>query len=333
MVNIYILPVSGGGFVSQLAAIQHLSLNNIKPDIMLGSSGGNLAAYIAASADMDPNIIELNSSKLSSKIFVRPWSFMSIISSIAGYFQGNFYNSGEGNVEFIKTCFTTESLSKYEIWTGVFNRDLQKSKFYCNKDSSIFQLDEHYLDDNQMLPFEFMKGDFEKIALVSLASASIPTFVPPQICDGYNYVDGGNGAASPMTCLSDLIYNLNRNEIHMYYINCLDVNQIQIMKRNNLVDHVKEATGNLVKSMNGIDRAICIHTLEKILLSRGIRRKLKKKMINIDKLNLIRRKYNFTLTEFYPEELIELNVAKFTGEDVVEGIRKSFLIMKVRVWY
>lgn len=42
--KIYILPISGGGFVVQLAIIQHLCELKYVPDLCLASSGENVAA-------------------------------------------------------------------------------------------------------------------------------------------------------------------------------------------------------------------------------------------------------------------------------------------------
>ena len=46
--KIFILPVSGGGFATQLGILYYLlEAKRIIPDIVLGSSGGNVAAYIS----------------------------------------------------------------------------------------------------------------------------------------------------------------------------------------------------------------------------------------------------------------------------------------------
>ncbi len=58
--NIFIVPVSGGGFCITTVIMQMLGSNNVEPDMFLASSGGNLASYIASASNMDHNMIEMN---------------------------------------------------------------------------------------------------------------------------------------------------------------------------------------------------------------------------------------------------------------------------------
>ena len=85
--NILVLPVSGGGFVSQLAIIQHLCTIDYKPDITLASSGGNVSAYISMAASWKWAAIERISRDLSQDLFVKPWNDIMILSIITGYFK------------------------------------------------------------------------------------------------------------------------------------------------------------------------------------------------------------------------------------------------------
>ena len=69
--RIFVFPVSGGAFPVQLGLLSELTANrDITPDLALGSSGGNVAAYICHAchwkgANM-PGIVKL----INSEMFV-----------------------------------------------------------------------------------------------------------------------------------------------------------------------------------------------------------------------------------------------------------------------
>ena len=86
---VFILPVSGGGFVSQLAGLQHLCVSGIKPTITLASSGGNVASFIASASGWKWAGIERIASELSYDLFVSQWGSISVLSSITAFFQKN----------------------------------------------------------------------------------------------------------------------------------------------------------------------------------------------------------------------------------------------------
>ena len=70
----------------------------------------------------------------------------------------------------------------------------------------------------------FSSGNIESIANSTIASASIPTVVPPQIIDGEYYVDGGVGGAPPLTIMQESILHLSKKKsLHLIYINSFDL--------------------------------------------------------------------------------------------------------------
>src|SRR3972149_11408146 len=127
---VLVLPVSGGGFVSQLAIIQHLCESHIVPDLTLSSSGGNVAAYVAAAADWKWPGIERVAKDLTQDLFVRPWSNITSVAFIMGYFKGDVYNRGSGVHEFLSRHFNTKTITNYEIWTGTYNKRRQRARLF-----------------------------------------------------------------------------------------------------------------------------------------------------------------------------------------------------------
>jgi len=87
--HIAILPASGQNFIAQLVIMQHLSHIGYKPNLLLGSSGGNLVAYICAAADFNSFAIERIAKELKPEFFVKPWHSSAPISTLYGFFMGS----------------------------------------------------------------------------------------------------------------------------------------------------------------------------------------------------------------------------------------------------
>ena len=124
--RLFILPVSGGAFPVQLGFIRELNKLGITPDISLGSSGGNVAAYIAAATGWNPenyvNIVK----PIHNGMFLASWwpYYLSFLPSyIPGYFKGSIYANGTGADVYFKKMFQPETVIQTEIWSGTMNRD------------------------------------------------------------------------------------------------------------------------------------------------------------------------------------------------------------------
>jgi predicted acylesterase/phospholipase RssA len=216
--RIFVFPVSGGAFPVQLGLIAELyEATQSEPHIALGSSGGNVAAYVGLAAKWKyPLMVEIVT-KISSSMFARSWwpSYFyldSILSSgLIGFFKGSFYAEGKGTTEFFKTMFTPESIGEVEIWTGTLNRMTGKGEMFCNRkpeESLIRPRDQDTyasLFSRDCMPLNYMNRHLDLISQVTMASASIPLLVPERTINGQEYVDGGTLFASPLTALQDEI--------------------------------------------------------------------------------------------------------------------------------
>jgi hypothetical protein len=368
--KIFILPVSGGGFVVQLAIIQHLSELNIIPDLTMSSSGGNVAAYISAAADWKWNKIEMISREMNNNLFAKPWSNIALISFLTGFFQGNLYNKGSGVEDFLKKYFTPEKIVKHEIWTGTYNKDTQKAQLFCNRSKCDSIMAKFKMDHNltQSMDNIYADGNIDLLAKVSLASASIPGIVPPQIINGKPYTDGGNFGASPLTIMKGsliqyitktkknkngaisnsedgencAIYNGENGEngkkidcekcIHLFYINSVDLSDIEKFDSFNVLDIWKQATEDLIRSFCVFDRLAAYEILRS--QSNDIKsHNFKCTYNNLKKIKKISKLAKYTLLELYPQDPLEVNITSFTGDDTINAIRKAYNNCLCRFWW
>lgn len=334
---VYVLPVSGGGFVTQLAILQHLGTMHLTPDLVLASSGGNVAAYVAAAADWKWPGIERISREITHNLYVSPWSSVSAFSLIIGYFEGNVFNKGSGISDFLHTHFTPESIKKYEIWTGTYNKNKQRARLFCNRNRKHSIINTKNIDYSltQSLTPVFCNGNIELISTVSVASASIPAVVPAQIIEDEYYIDGGIAGASPLTIMQEPLLSIvksTKDPLHLVYINSVDLASPNIGTCHNVIDTWKQATHDLVRSQTVIDR---LSGYEIIRCQPGFVHK-EEFPCTYENLKLIKALYDkiqFSLLEIYPLDNYDINILKFTGNDVIDAMHRAYNNCACRFWW
>lgn len=218
---IYCLPVSGGALVSHLALLQVVyearlkAIGGIKrgyfsyaPHIVLGSSGGNVSAFIAQASDWTSAGINTNVRSMNSNLFMKKWvpEKLSIVPDVPFFLvKGSLYNQGIGARPLFRELFTPETIQRSELWLGTYDIKHKKAQFFCNRSQSDSYITEPFFNEEQSLyyamPLKFMDGDIDKLADICIASATIPAIVPPKEIDGRLYADGGVMYPSPLSVL------------------------------------------------------------------------------------------------------------------------------------
>ncbi|CAH6420593.1 Patatin phospholipase [uncultured virus] len=334
---VLVLPVSGRGFVSQLAILQHLCGSKFVPDLTLSSSGGNVAAYVVAAANWKWPAIERISRELTQDLFARPWNSVSSLALIVGYFEGNVYNKGSGVYDFLSKYFTSETITKYEIWTGTYNKSRQKARLFCNrsKDDSIMDVSciDHEL--TQSMEPVFTKGNIQTIAKAGIASASIPAIVPAEIIDSEPYIDGGIAGASPLTIMQEPILKYIKDKdapLHIVYVNSVDLSSPNLKPCHNVLDTWRQATHDLVRSQTVIDR---LSGYELLRCQPGSMHKeeFACNYANMERVKEIQSKIKYSMLEIYPIERCDIDIVSFNGEDVINAMRKAYSKCRCRLWW
>lgn len=334
--HLFVLPVSGGAYVAQLAILQHLCDVKMLPDVIFSSSGGNVAAYIALAAQWKWANIERIVEELNCTLFAKPWHNIPPLAFLMGIMKGNIYNGGCGVGDFFQRHFDQTLATSVEIWTGTNNVEEQRSAMFCNR--SVSQLNTQGFDNElyNSAPLRYLDGDVTRIAKASVASASIPSIVPPQEIDGYHYADGGISGASPLTTMHDVIDQSveEDEELHIVYINSCNLMKCEKTRDGNVFQTWKQAMSDLVRGQTAIDRAAA-HALIK---KRSPCRNLQELFFPCNSESLlrvleIRRTNPHTLLEIYPQKTYEVDITSFTGVDAANTLRKAYEDCRMHLWY
>jgi hypothetical protein len=330
--NILVLPVSGGYFPHQLAAICNIlkyTNHEYNPDIIFSSSGGNVASYIAEIANFRINNIKRVIMDVNSDLFIQKHSNIPTFAAIAAFYNGTLYNCSNKLSKIMKEHTTPRNITKHEIWSGTFNRTTQKSKVFCNKKykDTVFK---NLSFDNQLFQSddpEYMDGNIDKIAKIIMASASIPTYVKPQLIDNNEHIDGGISYASPLIMFKN---NINKfNNIHLIYINGFNLNEFEEMSNRNIIENGRLTTIEMIKFGICKDRIVA-HDI----ISKGS--DISYTEYDISEFNKIyndisKNKYHSTMIEIYPIMAKSLDILNFNGSDINNIINSTKL--KIRFWY
>lgn len=334
---VLVLPVSGGGFVSQLAILQHLCEIQFIPDLTLASSGGNVAAYIAAAANWKWPAIERISRELSQDLFIHPWINIVSVSMIIGYFKGAVYNKGTGVHGFLQRYFNSSTITKHEIWTGTYNKNKQRALLFCNRSAEDSIIDPSCIDHDltQSIQPVFAGGNIQLIAEASVASASIPAIVPAQRILGEDYIDGGIAGASPLSIMHEPITKIikEKNEsLHLVYVNSVDLSNPNNNAIHNILDNWRQATSNLIRSQTVIDR---LSGYELLRCQPGIMHKeeFPCNYDNLERIKKIQQQVRYSMLEIYPTDNFDIDIVKFNGNDIVEAIHTAYKNCRCRFWW
>jgi predicted acylesterase/phospholipase RssA len=219
--------ISGGAFPYQLQAmitclqakekaskeLELIQTAEWTPDINMGTSGGNVATYIAMSGNYTVGGINRVIQMMNSRMFSRSWApkgldFMP--TWIFAVIEGSIYKPGYGPEKLLEAFSDSKSIQLTETWTGTYNKTQERTVLFCNK-----KLNDSYISGVtydpftfKTLPLRYMDGNFELISRVVTASASVPLLFEPVIIEEEEYVDGGVSYASPITPLQEEIFKI-----------------------------------------------------------------------------------------------------------------------------
>lgn len=229
--RVYVLPVSGGYFPLQIAELMWMGTS--PPSLVLGSSGGNIAAYLATAGAWTLEGTQKVISNMYSGLFIKSWwpSYLPYLPSVLkGYFKGSAYNSNDEFITLFKKLFdhpdATTTLAATEIWSGTYNTTVGATQLFCSSTqaSALLQPSQSLNQIYNVAPPVYTSGDLHTLAKVCFASAAVPAVLPPQPINDAMYIDGGTSYSSPLTPLrSELGKAIAGKSVHITYFTPYDM--------------------------------------------------------------------------------------------------------------
>ncbi len=343
VLQVYVLPVSGGSFPAQLAGLSLLG-ENIEglqprvPDIVLASSGGNIATYLAMAGCWHWAGIERSVRQLQKCWFSRPWTAIPLLNLVYSYTRRCYRAAGLGFLEFIAKNFTSTTIQQPEVWTSAYNKTEQRGHLYCNRGREEAQL---CLASNQLLVNNldsptYAEGNLALIADYCLASASIPHMVPPVEINGRQIIDGGVSGASPLTAMSSTLIHHPADVLHLTYFSYGDIeSNLPSPPGNGALTEVLNTVGALIKSLAIADRArACAIISERLAPNQKLTvlncSLTSQTLILIDRL---RDLGGSTMLEIYSEDNTIIDVYNFDAEHVIHAMKNAREKLRARLTY
>ncbi len=216
--KVYVLPISGGALVAQLAFLIEIYNAQMKvyddvtktyPNLVMGSSGGNISAYIAMTGGWSEAGIIRIAKMIDRDMFIMNWwppSMDFMPTSFIGIFKSSLYRPGYGVKGLFNQFLTPKRAQQIEIWTGTYNVTKTKAQFFCNKKEGTTYINQERFEKDRVTydsePLTFTNGDLDLLAEITVASASIPVLVQNQHIRGNKYADGGTAYSSPLSVFS-----------------------------------------------------------------------------------------------------------------------------------
>jgi hypothetical protein len=315
--ELIILPGSGGGFVNQTALLTILFDNGYIPDVLMGSSGGNINAYMSYASGWDSGKIKDSLKILNNKIFIKKYVNNDFLSFLKGSFGGNsIYDHPEKS-------FTDEVFSLFrgdqtdvEVWTGCFNKMRCLGKNYCNKyeHESIFKNDPVANIRCQYMEPEYLDRSSTKMHLVSRASATVPFILPPIDIDNEPMVDGGCSYPSPILYFIPQLRRISANRtIHVIYIDCHNP-----FKRKKVYDNI---ISNAKFYFKNIYNNMSLHEVNSLVDFVGTEdiTMIDSEEITILEAMELRKKYKKSFLHLYPRYKMNVDLMNFDGDCCIKN--------------
>ena len=335
--KLFILPVSGGKFVSQLAQIKHLCKYKIFPDLIFASSGGNVVSYLGMAAGWNVDQLEKILEDISSEMIIEKMKGIRIMNFINAYYKGYIFNNGQGVKKFFHKNFNTFNIIETEIWTGTYNDEKFMERVFCNREKkdSFFKDEDFNHTLRYTLPPYFCNGDVEKIATVSTASANIPVFLPGVIIDNEKYVDGGLGNSSPLKSLSNSLVNTiekNDDSLHIFYFNSFNSKRKHGSNYMNILTKWKEVTDTMVSSYVKSDLIFAYDIFLKFSKN-YYELKFPLNECNGNFIKKIQKVCEYSILELYLDEMQEVDIFNFQYNDLINKLDKAYNLCNCIFWF
>lgn len=350
--HVYVLPVSGGYFPLQIAEL--LWMDAPPPSLVLGSSGGNIAAYLATAGAWTREGIYKVIGTMYSGLFIKSWwpAYLPYLPSVLkGYFKGSAYNSNDEFITLFQRFFqdpeAATTLASTELWSGTYNTTAGATQLFCSsaQASALLQPNPSLNQLYNVVPPVYTSGDLQTLAKVCFASAAVPAMFPAQTIHDATYIDGGTSYSSPLTPLhSELAkatagrglhityfapYNIQASSFNVCYEPVLKTAATAECAPGTMYNQGVDAFGEIFKTMMLQDRMAGVSLIgdpEALVHT--------EEHMSYDQFQAFQAKratYARSFVEVYPMSKEHISIVSFGPEDIQKVIA-SVTTVGVRTW-
>lgn len=343
MAKIYVTPISGSCFGIQLASLSLLCMNKYRPDICCTGSGGTIVCYCGLAGDWKTENMATIVSNLNSSVFLqkRKNPFYGFISDdMFGYFSGSLHISNPTPEKFMEKYFTSESLTRTEIWTGTINEKTGRLALFTNMGYDKSKIQGEYFNSKlyNSEGLKYFNGNMINISRGMIASCSIPIMLNPRDIGKDLYIDCGVKYASSLTALQDEIVEIGKQKkgLHITYLSGYNVEKKSGIHRCDstcTLDLIEKIPNHVVRGMVLNDRSVAYNMIKNFVTDDVPLMYAVAPIRSLRKVLKIREKSISTLLEIYPIKSIEVDIFDFSSDDLVKTIHNMQHNLGIRLWW
>lgn len=331
--RILVAPVSGGAFPYQLGLIRELLLSGSpKHDIMLGTSGGNVVCQLLNAAKYDLSTFDKLIKLIEGHLVAKEWNqaLKFIPGPIWAAIKGSAYQPSLDGVKLLENVYTHSDPTYTEMWMTTMDITKHKVQLWCNRDRSQFDFSSFDHTEVRCLRPKYLDGDVTKMALVSIASASLPLFVSGIDIDNHQHRDGGIAYSSPLTPLRDVIV-ASFPQYHIDYISSYDIEDSGNRDYTNIAADGTSTLQDLLQSLNYSDRKVGLD-----LLRDGLANPIHQEGVcsteSLVHIESLRKTYKRSVLELYPRKTGLINIVDVDNDEVRSHMKRAQKYASYRLW-
>lgn len=351
--KLYVLPISGGAFPVQLGLLSILfdvykinkptftGSRNYSPDLILGASGGNVSGYIGMAGDWYYEGICRIVENIDSNMFIRSWwpdDLDFIPTWFLTIFTGTIFRPGYGPENLLSVAFPGKLIENNEILTLAFNSTKYVPQIFSNKSKETSILPTISETDKLLFnlkDIQYLNGNVQEISKACMASAAIPIVTQSQVINNEKYDDGGLTAASPLSILTEEMYNIitkNNKLLHLIYFSCYDMDDEDKSKIIQYRGAAQVTISCMVHSKTLQDRASAVGLVSKLLGRECNYTNFTNASIQKLAECFEQNKDNHYVIELYPKGAPNINLTNFKNNDVIDLINSTRKLINFSIW-
>ncbi len=298
----------------------------------MGTSGGNVACQLLNASKYDLKVLDKLIRLIEGHLVAKEWNdaLSFIPGAVWAGIKGSAFQPSLDGVKLLENVYKDKDPDYTEMWMTTMDITKHKVQLWCNRSKSQFDFSTFDHKEVRCLRPKYLHGDVAKMALVSIASASLPLFVSGIEIDGHHHRDGGIAFSSPLTPMRDVIV-ASFPSYHIDYISSYDIEDSGNRDYTNIASDGASTLQDLLQSLNYSDRKAGLDLLRDGNLN-PIHEEGVCTVTSLQHIESVRKTYKRSILELYPRKTGLIDIVNIDNNEVLHHVKKSEKYANYRLW-